>query len=97
MKQYKYYAIRMQNTIIVRRTLLGLKQVTSKLHKPGTDFVLQQVTYTGGIVIGSMNYQDWVKHGGPTISTYKKIERTLARAMRPFLVGGEGHGSGYSE
>jgi hypothetical protein len=90
-KPYKYYAIRVGNTIMIRRTLIGLKQVTSMLMKPGTQFVLKQVTYTGGIVIGSLSYRDWIRLGQSELRSYKKLDKTMVRSLRPYIVG-ERHG-----
>lgn len=94
LKAYKYYAIRVQNTIVIRRSLVGLKIITSILSKPNTDFLLKQTTYSGGVVIGSLPYKEWVGHGGPTIGAYRKVDRTLVRSMQPYLLGVEAHGIG---
>lgn len=85
-KAYKYYAVRVHNMIIVRRTLVGLRKITSTLTKPGTSFALVQTTFTGGKVIGAVPYTVWLQHGGQTMSTYRKIERSLAISMQPFFL-----------
>lgn len=86
MRPPRYYAIRVHNMVILRRSLTGLRKVTSSLLKSESGFQLKQVTFCGGIVLGVLPYTDWCKHGGPSITSYVKIERALARSMEPLLL-----------
>lgn len=89
----KYYAVRVHNMIVIRKTKFGLRKITSTLSKPGTVFALRQVTFTGGKVLGVIEYKEWVNHGGPSVLTYKQVERTTVKGMEPFLVRGVTSGS----
>ena len=82
---FKYYAVRVLNTVIFRRTVTQLSKVQSKLYKPGTNFVLTQVTYIGGRIIGSMSYTDWVKFGGKGFNTVTKVPREQYRSLLPYM------------
>lgn len=85
----KYYAIRVHHTIVIRRTLVGLRRIVSVLTNPQTSFVLRQTTYTGGSIVGVVSYVAWIQHGGPTIVSFKRIDRSLVRSMKPFLLRNE--------
>jgi hypothetical protein len=90
-KVFKYYAIRVLNTIVFRRTISELKRVRSVLYRPRTEFRLEQVTYTGGRVIGSMSAALWQKHGGKLMqhSQCIRVTREQFRAMEPYMQKGE--------
>lgn len=90
MQRYKYYAIRVHNAVIIRRVLGSLKRVTSSLYKPGTEFALKQVTYTGGLPIGSLPYAEWTKRGMGAIAVNGclKITREKMLSVKPILFGG---------
>lgn len=90
-KPFNYFAIRVMNTVIFRRTVAKVKKVRSVLYKPNTEFRLEQVTYTGGKVVGSMPYAMWVKHGGGQIkvSACISITRELFKAMGPYIQKGD--------
>lgn len=88
MKPYKYYAIRVNRSIVFRKTVIGLKKVQSKLTKKnGT--ILVQTTFTGGIVIGSIPYQEFLVKTGRQIADggCKLIERDTVHALYPFIIG----------
>ena len=89
MQRYKYYAIRVHNSVIIRRVLGTLKRVTSSLYKPGTEFALKQITYTGGQPIGSLPYTEWVKRdlGAINNNGYVKISREKMLSVRPIMFG----------
>ena len=86
-KPFNYFAIRVQNTIVFRRTVSRIKRVRSILYKPNTEFKLQQVTYTGGRVIASMPYVTWATHGGQALNLggCVKITKEFYRALGPYL------------
>lgn len=86
-KQFKYYAIRIADGIVFRRTTGKLQKVKSTLYKPGTNFRLMQVSYTGGKVVGCMSYSEWVAHAQRGIATgnYAKIDRELFKALDPYI------------
>jgi hypothetical protein len=88
---YRYFAILIYNTVIIRRTAKGIKLVKSRLYKPGSQFSLIQLTYTGGKVIGTIDYNEWVKRGGARINQNKavKVDRTFIKGMLPFLQKGD--------
>lgn len=87
-KPFKYFAIRFANTVIFRRTVNTLQKVRSVLYKPRTEFRLEQVTYTGGKVIGCMPYATWVKYGAKQISDNGciKLTREQYRALDPYII-----------
>ena len=91
MQRYRYYAIRVHNAVIIRRVLGKLKRVTSSLYKPGTEFALKQVTYTGGLAIGSVPYNEWVNRGLGAISINgcQKISREKMLSVKPIMFRGQ--------
>lgn len=90
-KIFRYYAIRVGNTVILRRVTDKLQVVKSVLLNKKTGFLMTQISYVGGRVVGTIHYTEWHKRGGPGINYGKatKIERSLARALKPFLLPGE--------
>jgi len=86
-KPFKYYAIRVANTIIFRRTVNQLFMVRSMLYKPRSEFKLEQISYTGGIIIGSMPYIEWLNHGKREIRVNgcTRIQREDYRALDPYI------------
>jgi hypothetical protein len=88
-KPFKYYAIRVANTIVIRRTVGHITLVRSRLYKPNSGFEVEQLTYTGGKSIGTMSYNEWVAHGGLRLAKHAKITREQYQAMRLFLHKGE--------
>ena len=86
-KLFKYYAIRIGGSVVFRRTVSKINKVKSTLYKPGTEFRLEQVTYSGGQPVGCMAYNDWISHGGGRIGLtgYLRVSREQFRAMRPYI------------
>jgi len=86
-KQFKYFAIRVANTVIFRRTINTLQKVKSVLYNPRTEFKLEQITYTGGRVIGCMPYLEWSRHGGSRLSTscFTQLTKEQYRALDPYI------------
>ena len=86
-KPFKYYAIRVHNMIVFRRTVGKLNKVRSLLWKPRSDFRMEQITYTGGKVVGCMTYTDWVNHGGRGIGLNGclLVNRDHYRALGPYI------------
>ena len=86
-KLFKYYAIRVCNTVVFRRTVNKLKRVRSVLYNPRTEFRLEQVTYNGGLTVGCMSYTDWISHGGSklNINGCLHITREQFKSMQPFI------------
>jgi hypothetical protein len=86
-KLFKYYAIRVGNTIVFRRTVSTLKKVRSVLYKPGTEFRIEQITYSGGQAVGCMPYNDWATHGGKrlNICMCSTISRETYRSLAPYI------------
>lgn len=86
-KQFKYYAIRVANMIIFRRTVNKLRKVQSRLYKPNTEFSLAQITYTGGKVVGCMPYANWVMYTatGIRVGGWKLVTRDRFRALDPYI------------
>lgn len=82
---FKYYAIRVLGMVIFRRTVNHLSKVESRLYKPGTSFVLTQVTYTGGRIVGSMSYRQWTELGGRAFSSVMKVSRDQYHSMLPYM------------
>lgn len=87
-KPYKYYAIRILNKVIIRRTVGKLTRVSSTLYSHTTKFKLKQVTYTGGTVVGIIHYNQWIRSGytGIKVNGYEKLTRVAYKAIKPFLV-----------
>lgn len=88
-KPFKYYAIRIANAVVFRRTVLQVTCVRSVLHKPGTDLLLEQRTYVGGKVIGFMPYNVWTRHGGTPFTKCLRITRDLYRSLSPYITKSE--------
>lgn len=86
-KPFKYYAIRIANMIVFRRTVKKLTRVKSVLYRPRTDFRLEQVTYTGGTVVGCMSYYDWTMHGGNALQpgNWIQLPKERFRALGPYM------------
>lgn len=86
-KPFRYFAIRVANTVVFRRTTNKVQKAKSVLYKPKTDFKLEQVTYTGGRVIGCMPYTLWVKYGGAALSPDRltQLSRDEYRALDPYI------------
>lgn len=86
-KPFKYYAIRIGNTLVFRRTVNKINKVSSLLYKPNGIFRLQQVTYTGGKVMGCASYDTWLNTGGRQIAigNYKKLDRSIYKAFEPYI------------
>jgi hypothetical protein len=86
-KLFKYYAIRVMNTVVFRRTVNQIQKVKSVIYKPNSDFRLEQVTYIGGTAVGSMSYNDWAKHGGSRLSINAciRVSREQFRALDPYI------------
>lgn len=93
LKQYKYFAVKVDRMVVIRRTLVGLKVVTSKLYKPGSDFTLTQTTYTGGKVVGAIKLSEYqircASRNSLLTKQVCKIDREFAKALTPFLIAGE--------
>lgn len=88
-KSFKYYAIRVVNMVIFRRTVAQISLVKSRLYKPNSTFIVEQVAYTGGKVIGSIPYSEWCAHGGRAFARHLRITREQFRALSPFMQKGE--------
>lgn len=93
LKEYKYFATRVGDMVIIRRVLKELKVIQSKLYKPGSEFALKQVSFTGGKVIGAIKFTDYTSRCG---SDYRfgtryvvRLDRSIVRALKPFLISGE--------
>ncbi len=86
-KPFKYYAIRVANGVIFRRTVGTIEMVKSIITKRNSDLLLQQVSYRGGKVIGYMPYTEWVSYTGTAINLdgYKKLTRERYKALLPFI------------
>ena len=86
-KLFKYYAIRISNTVVFRRTVSQIQKVRSVIYKPNSDFRLEQITYVGGNAVGSMPYSEWTKHKGTRLATDAcvKIARETYRALDPYI------------
>lgn len=91
METPKYFAIRMGNMVIIRRTTKFITKVKSTLVKKGSDFDLVSYTYTGGKIVGALPYKDWqfrtrtlINNGGCL-----KTSREVVRGLKPFLTLGE--------
>jgi hypothetical protein len=86
-KLFKYYAIRVANTVVFRRTVGQIQRVRSTLYKPNSDFRLEQVTYVGGSAVGCISFLEWTKHGGARIpiNGCLKITREKFRALDPYI------------
>jgi hypothetical protein len=86
-KPFKYFAIRVGNTVVFRRTVGQLQRVRSVLYKPKTEFRLEQVTYSGGRVIGCISYNDWATHGGARLAGNMciRIDRAQYKALDPYI------------
>lgn len=89
-KVYKYYVVRIGGLLVFRRSLLGIRKVTSKIYKPGTEFVMSQSTWTGGIVIGSMPYSKWYSTQKKQIASGGaiKITKDVYVSMLPYVTKG---------
>jgi hypothetical protein len=89
-KLFKYYAIRVLNTVVIRRTVGPINLVRSRLYTPTNGkVIIEQTTYTGGKVIGTISYAAWTAHGGKAFLKGVRITREQFRAFRPFLQKGE--------
>lgn len=90
-KLFRYFAIRVANTILFRRTVDKITRVRSSLYKPGTTLKLEQISYTGGRVIGSMPYSEWLRCGKRQITNngYVAVSRESFRALKPYMQKGE--------
>lgn len=88
---YKYFAIRVSNTVIIRRTSDGVQKIKSVLHKPGSEFSLVQISYIGGKPIGSISYNELYNRTGYKILNlgYVRIPVEKVKALRPFLLKGD--------
>jgi hypothetical protein len=86
-KIFKYYAIRVGNMIMFRRTINTLKKVRSVLYKPGTEFRIEQITYSGGQAVGCMSYNDWATHGGKRLNSgmCSLVSRETYRSLGPYI------------
>jgi hypothetical protein len=84
MKPYKYYAIRVGQTIVVRKSLNGLKQITSRFYSVKNGLDIKQVTYTGGIVVGTLDVRLWAKLKGTIVTTFKPLTRDEAKGLIPY-------------
>lgn len=90
-KLFRYFAIRVAGTIVFRRTVDKLSRVRSVLYKPNTTLKLEQVSYVGGRVIGTMPYTKWLYVGKRQIANNgcTPISRDTYRALRPYIQKGE--------
>jgi hypothetical protein len=86
-KAFRYFAIRVGNFIIFRKTVGKIRRVKSMLYRPYTEFVLTQVTYTGGKIVGCMPYKAWLEHSGKQFSGIMLVPRDKFRALIPFIHG----------
>ncbi len=88
---FKYYATRVGNSIVFRRTVNKLYMVKSQLYKPYTDFHLIQIGYTGGRIVATMPYKEWTRRGGSAINIgrYAKVPREQFKALSPFMQCGD--------
>lgn len=84
-KPFKYYAIRVGNSVIFRRTVGTLQKVRSILYKPRTEFKLEQITYTGGKIIGCMSHIDWYNHMNKNLNSITRLTREQYRALDPYI------------
>jgi hypothetical protein len=87
-KRFKYFAILVANTVIFRRTVSSLQRVRSVLYsRLNAEFRLEQVTYTGGRVMGSMPYKQWLEHGGQALrlNSCTLVTRERFRALDPYM------------
>lgn len=93
-KLFNYYAIRIGGMIILRRTTGKLSIIKSTLYSKSTPFALEQITYIGGKVIGTISYAEWLKRVsfvGSRLNNNNctKVAREIIRSLRPFLQKGE--------
>lgn len=90
-KTFKYYVFRMGDTVIFRKTAQGLKKVKSVLRRPNSELAMVQVTVIGGILVGTMPYKEFYSRSrlGIDILQCKQIERTMVKALMPFIISGE--------
>lgn len=86
-KQFKYYAIRVSDNIVFRKTANTLRRVKSVLYKISTDFRLVQISYTGGRIVGCMSYANWRECGGKPLAMGNclRIDRELYRSLDPYI------------
>ena len=86
-KKFKYFAIRVANSVVFRRTVSTVQRVRSVLYNPLTGFKLEQVNYVGGTPIGCMPYVDWKKYSKITlnINQGKQIDKSLYRSLDPYI------------
>jgi hypothetical protein len=90
-KSFRYFAIRIAGTIVFRRTADKLNRVHSVLYKPRTTLRLEQVSYTGGHVVGSMAYTEWLKCGKRQLTDngYVLVTRDTFHGLKPYMQKGE--------
>ncbi len=90
-KLFKYYAFRMSDIVVIRKTTQKLKKVKSVLRNPTTSFVLEQVTIIGGLIVGTIKYTEFNSRTKIVLSNLqcKPIERATARGLLPFMNTGE--------
>lgn len=88
-KPFKYFAIRVGDMVVFRRTVNSITKIRSVLYNPHkADFRLEQITYTGGTVVGSISYVMWCKYAGAiriSIGSCKQIDRSLFRSLDPYI------------
>jgi hypothetical protein len=86
-KVFKYFATRVANIVILRRTVTKLTRVRSMLYKPNSEFRLEQVTYTGGRIIGCLTYPEWAKYSkiGIQPGGCARLTREQVRALDPYI------------
>ena len=90
MKPAKYFAIRVGGMVIIRRTVVGLQRVRSKLYRPNGEFVLTQTSWTGGKIVGSLPYKELVSRTGISIvdTGCAKLTKDIVVGLKPFIIRG---------
>lgn len=88
---YRYYAVRVYNTVIIRRTSKRISKIKSMLYKKGTEFSLVQISYIGGKVIGTIYAAELHKRCGVSVQVSKCVEINWSKvkALKPFMQKGE--------
>ena len=87
MGQTRYFAIRVGNTVMFRKTVGTISVVRSVLRGRTTDFWLEQTTYVGGRPAGSLGYTRWRELGGGRIRRdgYLQISKQTYRGLDPYI------------
>jgi hypothetical protein len=84
---FKYYAIRVSNSVIFRRTVKQLTKVKSEVYSTASSFRVTQISYCGGKIVATMPYIEWSRHGGKPLNSSKciRITREEFRGLVPFM------------